>query len=126
MSEEKTLDISTQGSLDQAFKQGVRVIIPKDRQLQIDIDSDDDYSRFTQAYDALKQHYLNVPLYYKTSPSRNGGEGRHITVEMTEELAQIERIALQAILGSDWRRELFSLIRVRKGEPLPTLFFEKE
>lgn len=46
-----------------------------------------------------------------TSPS---GRGFHVIVTMREFLKPAMIVALQIICGSDWRREVFNLVRVRR------------
>jgi hypothetical protein len=58
-----------------------------------------------------------------TGESRGGNQ--HFTVTLKRNITPIERIALQAVLGSDPRREAHSLRRWLAGEKNPTLFFEK-
>jgi hypothetical protein len=123
MSEETTTDHSSQYSLDTARKEGWRVVVPTAFELLVDIDSDADYVRFTQAYYLMAT--LGMVSGYSVRPSKSGGERRHITVKVPLKITPLERIALQAILGSDWKRELFSLDRLNRGDAVPTLFFEK-
>src|SRR5258708_6195778 len=125
MSEESVQDHSSQFSLDFARKEGLRIVLPSVKELQIDIDNDADFAQFTQAYSMLRDLQLFSPRGYSERPSRNGGEGRHITVMLHSDVTPLERITLQAILGSDWRREMFSLKRLEDGDAIPTLFFEK-
>ena len=46
-------------------------------------------------------------------------------VNLPCDVANVERIALQAVLGSDRMREFLSLYRHLNGDTDPTLFFEK-
>jgi hypothetical protein len=39
-------------------------------------------------------------------------------------VTSIERVALQAMLGSDSIREMLSWLRLRRGIDTPTIFFE--
>lgn len=126
MSEDNAVDHSSQYSLDFARQEGLRVVLPTATQLQVDIDNDADYARFTQAFDLTMRHGIGGVSSFTERPSRSGGERRHITVHLALPVTALERIALQAILGSDWKREAFSFERLKKGEAVPTLFFEKE
>lgn len=56
--------------------------------------------------------------------SKSGGEHRHITLTLSNNISDVERILLQAILGSDPKRELLSYIRILRNIPQPTAFFE--
>jgi hypothetical protein len=55
------------------------------------------------------------------SPSRSG-QGLHVRIRLKEPLPIIDRILLQACLGSDLRRELLSYMRVRNAA-LPVILF---
>lgn len=122
MSGENT-DNSSQYGLDSAREQGLRVVLPSAFELLIDIDNKPDLERFTLAYDFARR--LGMVDGYSAGPSKSGGERRHITVRVPLKVTPLERIALQAILGSDWRRELLSLDRLNRGDAVPTMFFEK-
>lgn len=124
MSEETATDHTSQFSLDYARENNLKIVLPRPRQIQIDIDNDADYAQFTQAWDMLRDMNLGAKGFSER-PSRNGGEGRHITCDFYVDITPLERIVLQAILGSDWRRELFSFARLKEGEVIPTLFYEK-
>ncbi len=43
-------------------------------------------------------------------------KGWHVIIRCRERFKALEIVALQAILGSDWRRETFNLARVRSGK----------
>ena len=123
MSEETAVDHSSQFSLDLARKEGWRIVVPTAFELLVDIDSDTDFDRFKQAYHRAAT--CGMVSGYSARPSKSGGNRQHITVTVPLKITPLERIALQAILGSDWQRELYSLERLNKGDAIPTLFFEK-
>lgn len=59
----------------------------------------------------------------KETISRNGRA--HIYIQFPRPLSDAERIALQASMGSDRKRELLSLSRILGGtDRQPTTFFE--
>jgi hypothetical protein len=108
-----------------AAENDLKVVFPDAYELQIDIDSSADAMTFEQNIDVIENSHgiLNV----KVTPSRSGGKRKHFTVRLITAVHDpVERIALQAILGSDRRREANSLRRWREGEKTPTLFFEKK
>lgn len=104
-------------------------MLPKANELFIDLDSDDAWETFKANYNLLHKLRLDgkgTPVsYYTSAPSRSKPEGRHVTVTCKRDLTPIERIAYQAVLGSDLRRELYSLWRIENGDAIPTLFYEK-
>lgn len=123
MSEETETDHSSQFSLDYASEHNLKVVVPKPNELQLDIDSDADYATYGRMYNMLSN--LGYVTSASTSPSRSKPEGRHVTVTLSFQPTAIERIALQAIMGSDLAREAFSFWRYKTGEAIPTLFFER-
>ena len=54
-----------------------------------------------------------IAVSYERSPS---GGGWHVTVIWRDEMTDMEIIAMQAVLGSDLRRETMNLGRVRSGK----------
>jgi hypothetical protein len=97
--------------------------LPNDYQLILDIDTKGDMRRFRYAYDLVRD-YIGIESVKKRK-SANKKHGYHIMVTLRNPLGAAERIALQAIMGSDSRREAHCLIRFLAGEPNPTMFFEK-
>jgi hypothetical protein len=134
MNNSKNTDYENNGDrqkfIDKMVEDGYKVILPAANELQLDIDNEE---QFKKAEDMLG--LLSVMLQrededwvvsWKEGPSKSGLPHRHITVKMPFPIDNGERIALQAICGSDPKRELLSLIRLRKGLISPILFFEKE
>ena len=120
---------SSQHALDRALREGLRVRVPEGDELLVDIDSEADFASFQERYQMLSD--LGIVNGYRKAPSKSGIAGRsHIVVKVNifklrdGFLTPIERIALQAILGSDYRREANSYHRILDGDPIPTLFYE--
>lgn len=114
----------SQEATAEAKKLGLSVVIPAPNQLQIDIDDAVSYNVFTRNLGLLKQYWGVGHKSERTSKSGNP-ERRHITITLNRDVTPLERIGLQAVLGSDVKREMFSLIRVLEKDAAPTLFFEK-
>jgi len=106
-----------------AAENGLRVVFPQENQLLVDIDSPADRNIFDQNRDVVEEAYGIADE--SSAPSRSGGRKEHIIVTLERAITPLERIALQAVLGSDRRREAHSLRRLLAGEERPTLFFEK-
>jgi hypothetical protein len=107
-----------------AEKEGLEVKAPLASQLFIDLDSLSDKVIFDTNYDLVN---TAVGIRgFQVTPSRNKSEGRHIIVDLKQDVTPLERCLLQAILGSDRRREGHSFWRIQEGDPEPTLFFEKK
>jgi len=106
--------------------EGLDVVLPKENELFIDIDSNSQYTQFVDAYLCLMRNFPGATVTRDTR-SRRKKEGRHIVVTMPFDMTATERVAFQAALQSDPVRELLSLLRIRTGGGLiPTLFVEKK
>ena len=107
-----------------AAENNLDVVLPDNNQLLLDIDNDYDRGVFEQNRDIIDTFY--GILSTSEGPSRSGKSGkRHIIVTLRTPVSPLERIALQAILGSDRRREAHSIRRLAQSDPNVTLFFEK-
>jgi len=100
------------------------IIYPEDDVLQIDIDNEHSYLLFTNQVMILSK-FMQVQKWDVT-PSKSGLPKRHITVSLGRAVSSLERLALQAMLGSDRIRELLGFVRLQQGELHPTLFFERK
>ena len=114
---------NSQRAIDEAALLGMDVVFPAANQLQIDIDSDEAYDRYLRVRPLLERHLSDIEI--EEHPSRSGGENRHITLTLSRNVTDIERILLQACLGSDPVREFLGYIQVLEGDPHPVLFLEK-
>jgi hypothetical protein len=103
--------------------EGFKIVLPESNEVFIDIDSEEDYLLYQDQMKILCKMFANVAS--EEHESRNGLPGRHITLFMPFELSDAERIGWQASLGSDYKRELLSMIRLTRGDLHPTLFVEK-
>lgn len=106
-----------------AVEIGVQIVLPTKNQLQIDLDSEDDYVYFEKQLKTLKRlfHVNEVNV----QPSRHGLPRRHVTITLDGGIDDMTRLALQAACGSDRVRELLNIVRVldRPYEP-SSLFYE--
>ena len=95
------------------------VVFPKSNELFIDIDTPTAMLKFVRGVARLSG------VTYLVRPSPSGRPGRHhVVVTMPHQVTPMERIALQAMLGSDSVREMLSWMRIQRGIDEPTLFFE--
>jgi len=78
---------------------GWNVSIPDDYTLQIDLDDGAEKLRFERIAEILKNSGRFVFVSSSSHESRNGNT--HAILTLSEPLGLVERIALQAILGSD-------------------------
>ncbi|SRR6266700_1463941 len=115
---------STKAALEKAKADNLKIVYPKSNELQIDIDRPEDYAVW-QAHRGVLDEYFRIVKVVET-PSNEKGH-LHITVTIDGVLNPFERIAFQAVLGSDRKRELLGLIMNKLGhESRPTLFLEKK
>lgn len=119
---DESMDHTNQAALNYARDNGLTVIVPARNEVMIDIDSDASLAIFENNLPLVERRY--TVLDKKIMPSRNKAEGKHIRLLFDRDITDHERIALQAVLGSDLRREAYSLLRIVDKQPLPTLFFE--
>jgi hypothetical protein len=108
---------------DDAKAKGCVIVLPGVREAFVDIDSLDAYAVFDKH--AVKLAEV-LPFTYVRRPSPSGRDGHfHVTCTFERDLTPVERITIQAVLGSDLMRELLSFRRYVTGDAAPTLFFEK-
>lgn len=101
---------------------GGRVVVPAADELQLDIDGPECRARYETAFPMLADK-LGAFVVARHA-SRSGLPHEHITLRANRDLSELERVALQAIAGSDPRRELFGFLRIAAGVEMPTAFAE--
>lgn len=97
---------------------------PKEDEVFIDIDTQDQYLQFLMVRKFFYEHgYIRNTEDW---PSPSGREGhRHIVVRWHRMLTEWERVALQSIFGSDPKREMLSWQGLEAGHQGVSVFFEK-
>ena len=116
----------TQESLDksraEAVGAGMTVIESASDLLLIDCDSWQDKLRATAMLDELGRLFggFEVTERYKSK----SGKGWHLVIRIGMDLTPIERIALQAALGSDGFREMLAVACIRNGVDEPSVLFK--
>ncbi len=119
-------NLTMAGALAGAARLGLTIRYPKENELFLDIDSEEDFTRFLELFTVLIQN--SAPGHnYDAWPSKSGLPKRHVVVTLPHPVVnEMGRVTLQAILGSDRKRELLSWLAITKDlNPEPTLFFEK-
>jgi len=109
--------------IDRKLSEGKVIIYPKVNELQIDIDSEEDWARYQKGIACIDRNHV-FDYVVDIKPSDSGLPNRHITITLPFSLTPWQRIAFQASLGSDPMRELLSSIRQLRGDIQPTLFVE--
>lgn len=116
-------NFSLEGAEAKAAQLGLRVVLPKPNELFIDIDSARALEDFEEASAILGDEFPGWT--FVRAPSASGKKDHfHITVTLPRPVTELERICLQAALGSDRKRELLAFIAHRRGYATPTVFFE--
>ena len=118
-----TSDISSDVAYKEAKEKGLKVVLPDEFTLQIDIDNEASFSVFKDKIEYLARWY---DFEYKVNISFSGKPHRHIYVTMLIPITPLERIFLQLFLGSDPTREFSSFRRIKENDLHPTLFLEKK
>jgi hypothetical protein len=115
-------DPNSARALHEAEENNLIVVFPSESELQLDLDTEHAFNIYLALKPIIEKYYGIKGE--KVAPSRSGLPKRHVTVTLYTRLTSYERIALQAILGSDRVRELLSAIQEMQGDQHPTLFLE--
>lgn len=101
------------------------IIVAKPNELQIDYDYKELPTQFHEVLNMLAQAYCR-PKRQSVSYviSRSVSNNLHVTITLPCAISDIERIAWQAIFGSDRTREALSLMSVIRNIKNPTLFID--
>lgn len=101
---------------------GCYVEEPLENELQLDIDDERDMELVERGIKILNQQGFAAKMGRVTA-SMSGN--KHARVVFPRSLSSLERVALQACLGSDRVRETLSMVRILRGLDRPaTVFFE--
>lgn len=101
-----------------------RVVLPGPREVFVDLDTAADLDIMDWGVRLLNREGYPCAVT-DIHASKSGMPHRHATVTFERDLSPVERIGLQACLGSDRKREILSLLRVWSGTKRPpTCFFE--
>lgn len=122
--------MSLVGTVDQAEEKaaakGLQCILPHPSMLFIDIDDAESRVRLSKALVTLQTTHPEIRIV-REGPSQSGAPGRcHVVVDIGRPVvSELERVALQAILGSDPVREALSWMHLQQGTTNVSRFFEK-
>lgn len=102
----------------------VDIVHPAANELFVDIDTVAAMHVFDRNLEVLRRH---VPVSkVEISVSKTGGDRHHLVVTLGVEVSELERIAMQAALGSDPMREMLSIARVYENQQHATVFYERK
>lgn len=97
------------------------MFFPKDDELQVDIDTEEQFTIFRAAIKAFPRGFVRST---RSTISSSGGQHKHIYIKLSREFTVLERIGLQFMLGSDPMRESLSALRFLLDIPNPICLFE--
>jgi hypothetical protein len=111
------------GTEQRALERGQGIEVAPPDVLQIDIDGPEAYERFSASLN-IWQTCPTLPALGKIVERSSRTEGhKHITIELPTEYGIEHRIMLQALLGSDIKREILSLASYYNGHETPIVFY---
>jgi hypothetical protein len=111
-------------AIAEATKKDCVIVRPRSSELFIDIDNESQLNSFSKAIEVFEKTH---PCDFVMKPSSSGKPHRyHAVVTLKKETVDAKtRILYQAVLGSDPVREVLSLLRLERDDPMPTIFFER-
>ena len=98
-----------------AEKYKCELVVSSPLHLLIDLDTIAQHETFTASAAILREAEPKIFGKIESWTSRNG-KGTHYLIELKEEKSVYERVALQAVLGSDPKRETLCLKRLHEGK----------
>lgn len=104
-------------------QEGYSIFYPEENELLLDIDSENDLQRCKLSISRMEDE-LQEDLPFTVFESKTPGH-YHVSIKFPRKIDMLERIALQAVLGSDRVREMLSLFRLWQGEAHPSLLARK-
>ena len=111
-----------------AEQRGLVVVYPKDNELQLDIDSEEQWTEFIRRKAFFDEFFWGQAQTYEmvTTISSSGYPKRHITLTFkNEKFDHYQRMVYQAALNDDPKRTFLGLARLLRGmsnNPPTTLF----
>ena len=108
-------------------EEGFKMHYPEDNELLLDIDSKRSLDLFKTKFKRFNEEIMlcGEEATYEIKDSKTEGH-KHIIIKLPFKIETMERIALQAVLGSDLVREMLSIFRYWRDDPYPTLLARKE
>ena len=106
-----------------AAKDNYDIILPADDDIFVDLGSAQDVYVMEAILALFKDQGYPI-IHTKTTRSKSGN--KHAYLKAPGPLTELERLLLQAILGSNREREALGFLRVIRGESPVTVFFEKK
>lgn len=115
------IDFDVEAVAERAKKSGFKVIHGSPHRLLLDLDGDGALEAYEEKL-AMVQQYIEV-VELKRWRSRSG-RNWHIVLQLYQAYTLLERMVLQAVLGSDLKREWCALLCHWRGFQEPHLLFK--
>lgn len=113
---------------EKAEAEGFTIIYPSETEILVDLDDEAAQLSFAQRFKDVREILDKTPLgplRITSTWASKSGQGRHVVVDLGAVITETsERIAWQALLGSDHKREAIAILRKRGGVPLPSRLFK--
>lgn len=117
---DETYLIDSATKAERATQRGLAVVYARENVLQLDLDTEDAKRQYAKLRPLVETFWI---IENETSwPSKSGN--LHVELTLSRPLPAPMRIALQAILGSDPKRETFCLAKYAKDDPNPIMLFK--
>jgi hypothetical protein len=97
-------------------------VVCRQDQLFIDLDSPEAHNIFHEQWPLFLEHWPKSTYLMTVSKSGN----QHVIVKLGFNVTDAWRVAVQACLGSDLKRELLHLVSFEKQELNPIILFERK
>lgn len=119
------VDLDQRSAIKSARLGGFKIIRGKPDKLLLDLDDNDAMIAFNDTLPFVLEMLESIDIQLvKRRQWKSKSSGQHVVLYLSGELPVLERIALQAILGSDRKKEMYSLLRLRQGTEEPSLLFK--
>jgi hypothetical protein len=108
------------GAIKLAEEEGFEVVRGNDATLLLDLDTEHAVEQFYRVLPIVEEHF-GVESH-ETWSSKSGKT--HAAVKLTAPLPCVQRLLLQAALGSDGKREALGLLQLQNGCAEPNVLFK--
>lgn len=110
-----------QSGVARATAEGFEIVWPRPGQVLLDLDDDESLIHYEKILPMARDIFGAVER--DRWPSKSG-QAWHVIVEVDHDLTAIERVALQAAMGSDRKRELMATARSMRGDEMVSVLFK--
>jgi len=118
------VDLTPEGAKkikEKAKEANFTIIEGTPKTLLLDLDSWEAECRYDAMYSML---CMNFGAREKSRWKSKSGKGVHVVISLKDDLDETTRVALQAIMGSDPKREMFGIVKILNDVEEPSLLFK--